>query len=77
MKYIEQLTTSECGLACLAMIMSEYKVDCSMTKLRSQWQVGRDGLTFRDIKKIANYYGLNCKGIRTNDIKLVEYPGII
>lgn len=77
MKYIEQVTVSECGLVCLAMIMSEYRIDISITNLREQWRVGRDGLTFKDIKHIANYYGLNCKGIRTNDPSLVNYPGII
>lgn len=77
MKYIAQTTVSECGLACLAMVISEYNLKISMAQLRNQWRVGRDGLTFKDIKYIANNYGLVGKGVKTNNPQCINSPAII
>lgn len=77
MKYIEQTSVSECGLACVAMVISNYDTDVSLTLMRNKWGIGRDGASLGDLKSISESYGLKTKAIRTNDISNVIYPAII
>lgn len=77
MKYIEQSTVSECGLACLAMIFSDYKFNVSLSDLRSRWLVGRDGINLKTLTRIAGNYGFKCTGIKTNDIRTIKTPCIL
>lgn len=51
--YIEQMEESECGLACLAMLLSYYKHDTSLSDLRDVYYSTKHGLSFYEIKKIA------------------------
>lgn len=42
--YIEQMQQAECGLCCLAMVLQYYKSQESLTEIREEIDVGRDGL---------------------------------
>ena len=77
MKYIEQNSPSECGLCCLAMICSEFKINISITSLREKLSIGRNGLSFMDIKQIATKVGLEAKGYKTQKISNISTPFIL
>ena len=44
--YIEQMEHSECGLACIAMILSYYHHHISLSELRDEFGVPKGGGTF-------------------------------
>lgn len=77
MKYIEQASYSECGLSCLAMICSSFGMDVSLTSLRQQWDVGKNGLSFMDIKTLSEKLNLKAKGYKVKDISLIDTPFIL
>src|SRR5215467_7641733 len=53
-----QLTSSECGAACLAMILSYFGRKTSVAECRDRCSPGRDGLTARVISRAAREFGL-------------------
>src|SRR5512132_2629327 len=56
-----QLTQTECGAACLSMILSYYGRDTRVAEVRDELHVGRDGLTALNITEAARNYGLRVK----------------
>lgn len=77
MKYIEQASYSECGLCCLAMICSSFDMNVSITSLRQQWDVGKNGLSFMDIKRLSKKLKLEAKGFKTKDLSKIPTPFIL
>jgi ABC-type bacteriocin/lantibiotic exporter with double-glycine peptidase domain len=75
---ILQLTTVECGAACLAMILSHYGCKTSVAKCREWLSVGRDGVTAKGIAEAARHYGLRVKAfsLEPADFKYVSLPAI-
>lgn len=60
-----QMTTAECGLACLAMVAGSHGVRVSLGELRELVEVGRDGVSALHLKEAAASLGLQMKAIRT------------
>ncbi|MER2008592.1 MAG: peptidase domain-containing ABC transporter [Psychrobacillus sp.] len=60
--FIEQMEHSECGLACLSMILSYYGHHCSISDLREEYDVPSSGASFLNLSYIGNDRGMNCKG---------------
>lgn len=54
---IRQLGTTDCGIACLTMIFQYYGCRVNQNDVNSDINVGRDGITFSDIKHITEEYG--------------------
>lgn len=52
--FIEQMEQSECGLCCLAMVLSYFKSEYTLWELRDRWGGGRDGINLLIIKKWLN-----------------------
>ncbi|MGX5377733.1 peptidase domain-containing ABC transporter [Ligilactobacillus sp. LYQ135] len=77
MKYIEQNSLSECGLCCLAMICSDFKINVSITSLREKFSIGRNGLSFMDMKKIFHQIGLEAKGYKIKKLSDIPTPYIL
>lgn len=74
-----QLSAAECGLACLAMILSYYGRKTSISELRTRYEVGRDGLSARDLVGAARHYGMRVRAIslQRSDFRYVKLPAII
>jgi ATP-binding cassette subfamily B protein len=56
-----QLSSTECGAACLAMILGFYGRKTRVSESRALFGVGRDGISVSSIVKAARTYGLTVK----------------
>ncbi len=74
-----QVSTVECGAACLAMILSYYGHKTSISEVREQCGLGRDGLSALSIVKVARHYGLRVRALslQENDLSFVTLPAIV
>lgn len=68
--YIEQMEYSECGLACLAMILGYYKHSVTLSELRDQFDPPRDGVSFYHLREIAHYFDLKAKAYQVQEYQL-------
>jgi ABC-type bacteriocin/lantibiotic exporter with double-glycine peptidase domain len=75
---IMQMGVTECGAACLAMILSYFGRKTEVIELSESCGVGRDGLTAKTITKSARHYGLRVKAysLEPSQFKLVPLPAI-
>ncbi len=76
---ITQMSAVECGLACLAMVLSYHGRQTSITELRSQSGLGRDGLSALSIVKIARNHNMRVRAIslQESDFRSVPLPAIV
>jgi ATP-binding cassette subfamily B protein len=74
-----QLTTSECGAACLAMILGYYGRKTSVAECRYKCSPGRDGLTARVIARAAREFGFRVKAysLEPSAMRDVPLPAIV
>ncbi|WP_078510423.1 peptidase domain-containing ABC transporter [Streptomyces himastatinicus] len=63
-KEVQQFGQAECGLCCIAMVLSAYGSRNSVTRLRHEHEVGRDGLTMREIAGILRRNDFQVKVFR-------------
>ncbi len=54
---IRQLGTTDCGISCLTMVFQYYGCKFNQNDIRANLNIGRDGLSFSDMKYIAEEYG--------------------
>src|SRR5262245_16384524 len=57
-----QMQVTECGAACLAMVLAHYGRWVPLEELRERSGASRDGTTAADLVKTAAHYGLVAKG---------------
>lgn len=76
---MQQMNATECGAACLAMILNYYGYKASVAEVRQYCGVGRDGLSALTIVKAAHNYGLRVRAISLPDadLRYVTLPAII
>ncbi len=76
---LQQISIVECGAACLAMLLSYYGRQTTISEIREQCGVGRDGLTALSIVKAARTYGMRVRALslQDNDFRFVSLPAII
>lgn len=74
----KQMTSSECGAACLAMILSYHGRDTGVAGCREQCGAGRDGVTALTIMRAAGHYGLRTKAysLQPEDLQHASLPAI-
>lgn len=65
---IEQTTPTECGLCCLYMMLDYFDISETYFKLKQQVNLGRNGLSIKNISDIASIYGVTCKTYRFPNI---------
>lgn len=70
--YIEQMEHSECGLACVAMILSYYNYHISLSELRDEYGLPKGGGSFFHLSKILEMKGLESKGFKCDSESLKE-----
>jgi len=73
------MDASECGAACLAMILNYYGCRVSVGEVRQTCGVGSDGLSALTIAQSARTYGLRVRAISLphNDFRYVMLPAIV
>lgn len=76
---VTQMSVTECGLACLAMVLSYHGRQTSMNELRSQSGLGRDGLSALSIVKIARNYNMRTRALslQDSDLRNLSLPAIV
>ena len=56
-----QMTTTQCGAACLTMVLRFYGHAASLTTVAEQMDLGRNGASALSIAQTARHYGLNVR----------------
>jgi ABC-type bacteriocin/lantibiotic exporter with double-glycine peptidase domain len=64
--FVLQMTTSECGVACLAMILRYHGHHMTLSECRREVPVGRDGVTAGRLASAARRLGLETRAYVTN-----------
>ncbi|SIQ61534.1 peptidase domain-containing ABC transporter [Priestia flexa] len=77
--YIEQMEHSECGLACMAMILNYYNYKITLTEIREQFGTGKKGTSFSNLVDISGFYNLDAKVYKVDNLnqQLISYPSIV
>ncbi|HVS81100.1 MAG TPA: peptidase domain-containing ABC transporter [Pyrinomonadaceae bacterium] len=73
-----QLSETDCGAACLSMILRYYGKHVSINRLRDLANVSREGATLYSIAEAAETVGFHTRGIRASyeHLEKVELPAI-
>lgn len=76
---LQQISMVECGAACLAMLLSYYGHKTTISEIREECGIGRDGLSALGIVKSARKYGMRVKAVtlEENDFRFVTLPAIV
>lgn len=74
-----QIENTECGVACLAMVLRYYNCYVSLDDLRAECGVGRLGASATAVLRAARKYGLKSEGIKVepNNIENIQTPAIL
>ncbi|WP_370695801.1 peptidase domain-containing ABC transporter (plasmid) [Priestia megaterium] len=77
--FIEQMSQTECGLACIAMISGYYKKHISLFEIRDRVGNGRDGNTLYDLYKVTQELGFEskCFKLEKENLKHLDLPAIL
>lgn len=78
-KFIEQMQQTECGLCCAGMLMNYYGYNISISSLRAENDIGRDGSSLLQVKNLLKKHGFDVKVYRTvfEGLKELKEPAII
>lgn len=76
---ILQTESSECGLACLAMMLNWYGSNTDLLSLRQQFGISSRGATLTDVMSIASRSGLATRplSLDTEDLPQIRLPCIL
>jgi ATP-binding cassette subfamily B protein RaxB len=74
-----QAQTSECGLACLAMISSYFGKELSLSQLRERYRITSLGASIKDLMEAANSLSLGCRPLKLElgDLDKLQLPVIL
>ncbi|WP_237049404.1 cysteine peptidase family C39 domain-containing protein [Lentibacillus amyloliquefaciens] len=77
--FIEQMQQTECGLCCMAMLMSYYKSSISLYDMREIAGSGRDGTTLKQLSNLANHlnFGANWYKVAHDRLHELDNPSIL
>jgi ATP-binding cassette subfamily B protein len=70
--FIEQQSSSDCGIACLAMISQYWGKRYPLPALREMAQVGRSGTTLRNLATTAEKLGFHTRPVRASLDRMAE-----
>ena len=78
-KYVEQMEQSECGLACLSMLLNYHHQDVNLASLRDEYGSTKEGMTFQHLYRLASEKGLkaNAYQVSANELNNKLTPSII
>jgi len=70
--FIQQLSATECGAACLAMVLAYYGKHVPLGEMREVTGVARDGVNALSLLQAARWYGLRGRGVKL-DLAALRY----
>ena len=78
-RFQQQSEHSECGLACVAMLIDYFKGNTKLVKLRDYYGVPTGGYNFFQMKQILEEYNLESKAIKSSiqDLVLLPTPFVV
>ncbi|MGR5978843.1 cysteine peptidase family C39 domain-containing protein [Bacillus cereus] len=71
-EFIEQMEHSECGLACVTMLLRYHGRNISLENIREEFGVPKGGNNLAHLQIIFRKYGIETKGLRINDVKKLK-----
>ena len=76
--FVQQLAATECGAACLTMVLGYFGKKVPLEEVREACAAERDGVTALTLLNAANLFGLRGRGVKIDvgDLELVD-PGTI
>ena len=74
MPTVLQMEITECGAACLGMVLAHFGRWVSLEELRARCGVSRDGTKASNVLRVAKEFGLICKGVRAPSHRLLDLP---
>jgi len=75
-RLIRQTTTAECGLCCISMVASYYKLHYPISYYRDKFKVGRDGISVKELYLIFQSINLTPKVYKIPLIEEFNYRNI-
>ena len=77
--YVPQLIQTECGFCCVVMLLKYYGDSRSISKLREYTDVGRDGLSLRNIMDLLTNLDFEAKAYKSgvDGLRKITLPAII
>ena len=74
-----QLEATDCGAACLGIVLAHHGCWISLEELREQCGVGRDGSSLKDIAQAARGFGLEATGhsCRVDRLEALPLPSVL
>lgn len=72
--FVQQVTATECGAACLSMVLGYFGRAVNVSELREAAGIGRDGSSAKTLVQIARIYGLRARGVSLDVEKLAYLP---
>lgn len=72
--YVQQMEASDCGAACLAMVLGSFGREVPLAELREATGSGRGGVSARDLLEAGLRYGLRVRGVRLEVGDLMHLP---
>jgi ATP-binding cassette subfamily B protein len=77
--YVQQLSITECGAACLTMVLGYHGRDVRLDEMRETCSVSRDGVSAATILRAAALYGLRGRGARVSvdELELLDRGTIL
>jgi ATP-binding cassette, subfamily B, bacterial CvaB/MchF/RaxB len=79
MKLIRQTEMSECGLACVAMVASNWGLDLDMPYLRRRFSISQRGATINTLMVVASKLGLSARPLKVplDELEYLQLPAIL
>lgn len=79
LRYMPQLSASECGAACLAMLLNHIGLKVSVTEVSRRCRVGRHGVSAATIIEVAQQFGVTLKAFAADlpDLQRLSTPAIL
>jgi ATP-binding cassette, subfamily B, bacterial len=71
-----QLNATECGVACLTMILNYHGRETHLAECREQFDAGRDGTTAEMLARAGRYYGLRVNAYTVQHLDALEYVSL-
>lgn len=71
--YIQQTAATDCGAACLTMLLAYHGKELALDEVRGAVGVGRDGAEALNILRAARWFGFVGRGVKVSDIENVQH----
>lgn len=72
--FIEQMEDSECGIACIAMVLGYYGTFVSLHEIRERYGISRGGSSLLQLINISSGYNLISKAFKADFEQLLNLP---